>query len=91
MTLKERWLIFKNYTIPHFFIKYFGKYKMSEEGYKFFEFCAKVIQDLDYEAETYQEMIFDERLKQEGKTRREAAGMYFAILMPYVEMEIKNE
>lgn len=89
MTIKERFRFFIYYTIPHFFNKHFGKYQISEKGYEFFDFCMKVVNNPEYEAETYQEIIFEEPLKtlqeKDELSRREAAMVYIRILVPYLK------
>lgn len=90
MTLKEHIQIFLHYKVPRFINKYFRRVKISEKGLAFFDYCVKVFQDENYEAENYQEIMFDkmiERLREkDGTSRKTAAAIYMEILMPYLNI-----
>lgn len=91
MTLKDRMTIFFRYKVPRFFNKHFGRARISDKGMEFFDYCVKILQDENYEAETYQEMMFEEMVdnlrKEDGLDRKTAAAIYLDILMPYVNIE----
>lgn len=74
MTIKDRVKIFFHYNVPNFINKHFCKMKLSEKGKTFFDYCMKVFDDEKYEADTYQEIIFDNKIenlcKEKGVDRK---------------------
>lgn len=94
MTFKQHWEVFTKYKVPRFLNKNFGAYQMSEKGNDFFEFCVKVAQDPNYEAATYQEMLFEDILKivqENGESRHDVVIFYIKLLMPYVDISFEED
>lgn len=94
MTVKEKWDVFTKYKVPRFLNKNFGAYQISDKGNDFYDFCMKVAQNPGYEAETYQEILFEDILKivqENGESRRDAAIFYIKLLLPYVDVSFIEE
>lgn len=89
MTLKERWKKFRYYTIPFLINKYIRHQTISQQGYDFLMYCFKVAADPSTEPQTYQEQMFDEKLKDDTYSREQIARECIVYLTPYCE-EDKN-
>lgn len=81
--LTKMWRRIKHYYIPHYWYKLRGE-TLSEKGYRFIEYCARVYMNPAYEPQTYEEMMFDEKIGKEN--RKDMAVCYIKALGPYLDL-----
>lgn len=79
----------RHYWLPHFINKYILKLGITERGYDFILYCYRIITDPTTEPQSYQELMFEDKLDKEKRV--ESARAYFTMLVPYCDYDWRKK